>query len=137
MGRINYGPLLHDRKGITHGVRLGNQFLYDWTIFPLPLTNLRRLHFTGSTEAAGPVFCRGAFTVEEPADTFLALPGWTKGVVWLNGFNLGRYWEEKGPQRTLYVPAPRLRRGRNELIVFELHDAGARTVEFRDVSELG
>lgn len=136
MGRVNYGPLLHDRKGITHGVRLGNQFLFDWTIFPLPLTNLTRMRFTADM-TEGPAFHRGSFMVDEPADTFLALPGWTKGVVWLNGTNLGRFWEEKGPQRTLYVPAPLLHRGRNTLIVLELHAAGSRTLELRDVPELG
>jgi beta-galactosidase len=136
MGRINFGPLLHDRKGITEGVRLGQQYLFDWTIFPLPLDNLRRLRFAADAAADGPAFHRGTFAVDAPADTFLALPGWTKGVVWLNGFNMGRYWEEKGPQRTLYVPAPLLRRGRNEIVVFELHDAARRTVMFRDTPDL-
>ena len=88
-------------------------------------------------EPSGPTFYRGRFTVDKPADTFLALPGWTKGVAWLNGFNLGRYWEEKGPQRTLYVPAPRLRPGRNELVVFELHGTRSRMVTFRNTPDLG
>ena len=61
--------------------------------------------------------------MDAPADTFLALPGWTKGVAWINGFNLGRYWS-RGPQQTLYVPAPLLRPGANEVVVFELHRAG-------------
>jgi beta-galactosidase len=69
-------------------------------------------------------------------DTFLALAGWTKGVCWVNGFNLGRYWV-RGPQRTLYVPAPFLRKGENELIVFELHGTERCTVEFRDQPDLG
>jgi beta-galactosidase len=137
MARVNYGPLLHDRKGIRDGVRLGNQYLFGWTLFPLPLENLRKLKFSPASGTAGPVFYRGLFKVDEPADTFLALPGWTKGVVWLNGFNLGRYWEEKGPQHTLFVPAPLLRKGRNELIVLELHPAQNKTVEFRDTPDLG
>ncbi len=137
MGRINYGQFLHDYKGITHGVRLDNQFLFDWIIYPLPLRSLKRLRFGASDGVTGPAFYKGTFNIEEPADTFLALPGWTKGVVWLNGFNLGRFWEEKGPQRTLYVPAPKLRCGRNEIVVLELHDAGERTVEFRDSPQLG
>jgi beta-galactosidase len=137
LARVNYGPQMHDRKGITHGIRYGYQFLYDWTHYPLPLTNLRKLRFATSAETAGPRFFRGTFKVDAPADTFLALPGWTKGVVWLNGFNLGRYWEPKGPQHTLYVPAPKLKKGRNELIILELHEAGARTVEFRNTPDLG
>lgn len=137
MGRINSGPWLHDRKGISDGVRLGGQFLFDWTIFPLPMENLRKLQFNFSSESAGPIFYRGTFKVDEPADTFLALPGWTKGVVWLNGFNLGRYWEEKGPQHTLFVPAPKLRHGRNKLIIMELHNTQNRAVEFRDAPDIG
>jgi len=58
--------------------------------------------------------------IDQPRDTFLSLPGWTKGVAWVNGFNLGRYWKV-GPQQSLYVPATVLKPGRNELIVFELH----------------
>lgn len=137
MGRVNYGTRLHDRKGITEGVRIGDHYLFDWTIFPLPLTNLRKLRFGPEATVTGPAFHRGIFRVDAPADTFLALPGWTKGVAWINGFNLGRYWEAKGPQRTLYVPAPKLRRGRNELIVLELHDPGPRKAQFRDTPDLG
>ncbi len=144
MGRVNYGPQLHDRKGITEGVRLANQFLYDWTLFPLPLASLRRLHFDQNT--SGPAFHRGFFDVAVPADTYLALPGWGRGLAWINGFNLGWYWEEKGPQHTLYIPAPKLRAGRNEVIVLELgkHDGIALTmaqhtfeIEFRDTPDLG
>jgi beta-galactosidase len=64
------------------------------------------------------------------------MQGWTKGVCWINGFNLGRYWD-RGPQRTLYVPAPLLRPGENELIVFELHGVQAAVVEFVDQARLG
>ncbi|MBB6729513.1 glycoside hydrolase family 35 protein [Cohnella zeiphila] len=91
-----------------------------------------------SSEAAavGPAFYRGTFHVEEAADTFLKLEGWTKGVAYVNGFNLGRYWE-KGPQRTLYVPGPLLRAGENELVLFELHGAKTPIVTLQDFAELG
>ena len=131
MGRINYGPFLVDRKGITEGVRLGNQFLYNWKIFPLPLNNLYNLDFKDEVNKQGPAFYRGKFNIESIADTFLALPGWTKGVCFLNGFNLGRYWE-KSPQKTLYIPAPLLHKGENELIVFELHETEKPVVELKD-----
>ncbi len=129
-GRVNYGPYLHDRKGITEGVRLGNQFLFHWTIFPLPLNDVSGLPF--GTELPGseqPCFYRGRFYVDQQADTFLAMPGWIKGVCWLNGFNLGRYWQV-GPQKTLYVPGPLLRLGENELTVFELHGTSEPRAEF-------
>jgi beta-galactosidase len=91
----------------------------------------------GATQAGNcPAFFRATLNVDEPADTFLALPGWTKGVVWLNGFNLGRYWE-RGPQKTLYIPAPLLKRGANELIVLELQGRQDAHVEFRAMPELG
>jgi beta-galactosidase len=89
-----------------------------------------------STAAAGPTFYRGWFIAGEPGDTFLALPGWTKGVCWVNGHNLGRYWQ-RGPQRTLYIPAPYLVTGENELIVLELHATERPVVELRDRPELG
>ncbi|MBT3292296.1 MAG: beta-galactosidase, partial [Victivallales bacterium] len=60
---------------------------------------------------------------------------WTKGVVWINGFNLGRYWDI-GPTKTLYVPAPLLREGENELVVLELHETKTGPVEFRDEPSL-
>ncbi|WP_328806643.1 glycoside hydrolase family 35 protein [Streptacidiphilus fuscans] len=137
-GRINYGPRLEDRKGITGGVRLDGQYQFGWEIRPLPLDPLPELPFAATATSMGagqPAFHRFALDVTEPADGFLALPGWTKGVVWLNGFCLGRYWEI-GPQRTLYAPAPLWRSGRNEVVVLELHQPGAE-VELRDAPDLG
>ncbi|OPH59745.1 beta-galactosidase [Paenibacillus ferrarius] len=142
MGRVNYGPQLKDYKGITEGVRMNNQFLFDWTIYPLPLDNLEAVPFEPSTteeeeeEGDRPAFYRGEFTVEEAGDTFVRLDGWAKGVVWINGFNLGRYWE-KGPQRTLYLPAPLLKQGTNEIIVLELHHAEKAVIELTDTPDLG
>jgi beta-galactosidase len=136
MGRVNFDPALMDRKGITDGVTINNQYQFGWEVFPLPLKDLNSLKFSAAQAGNCPAFFRTVLNVDEPADTFLALPGWTKGVVWLNGFNLGRYWE-RGPQKTLYIPAPLLKRGANELIVFELHGRQQTTVEFRDAPELG
>lgn len=125
MGRINFGPWLADRKGITEGVRIGSQFLYHWTMRALPFDDLTRVPFGQLSAApfAGPTFFRGNLHIASAAqlnDTFLELPGWTKGFALINGFNLGRYWKI-GPQQSLYVPAPLLRVGDNEVVVFELH----------------
>ncbi|HNS50190.1 MAG TPA: beta-galactosidase [Anaerolineae bacterium] len=136
MGRVHFGPDLADRKGIVEGVLAGQQTLFGWTHYPLPLDDLSRLRFAPSSTMGGPAFYRGRFAVDVPRDTFLALPGWTKGVCWVNGFNLGRYWG-RVPQRTLYVPASLLSAGENELVVLELHGTERRTVEFRDLPELG
>lgn len=139
-GRINYGPYMNDPKGITEGIRLGNQFLYGWTIHTLPLASLENLSFSekGSKQAehGTPAFYKGTFHVNQTADTFLEFKGWTKGVAYLNGFNLGRYWEI-GPQQTLYIPAPLLREGENELILFELHGCEAPIVTLGDKPILG
>lgn len=140
MGRVNYGPQLADRKGITDGVRLNNQFLFDWTIYPLPLDALDGIGFAqAESESPGtelPAFYKGEWVAEEAADTFVRLEGWTKGNVWINGFHLGRYWE-KGPQRTLYLPGPLLRQGRNELVVLELHRTETAAARLEDRPDLG
>ena len=85
---------------------------------------------------AVPAFHRGTFEVDTPADTFLALPGWTKGQAWVNGFHLGRYWN-RGPQHTLYVPAPVLRPGTNELVLLELHATTGTRAQLTDTPDLG
>ncbi|MCE5168624.1 beta-galactosidase [Paenibacillus profundus] len=127
MGRVNYGPELYDRKGITHGVRLNGQFLFHWEVRNLELETLDGLRFdapASELEGEQPGFYEATLTIEgTPKDTFLRLDGWKKGVVFINGFNLGRYWEV-GPQQTLFVPAPILRKGGNDIVVFELHAAG-------------
>ncbi|QHW33160.1 beta-galactosidase [Paenibacillus rhizovicinus] len=139
LGRVNYGWKMHDPKGITEGVRLERQFLYDWTIHPLPLDDLSGLVYQPIAAAnanEGPTFYRGTFEAAELADTFLNMEGWTKGVVFINGFNLGRYWEI-GPQKTLYVPAPLLRVGDNEIVVFELHGMQEASVTMQANPDLG
>ncbi|MFI8324378.1 beta-galactosidase family protein [Streptomyces sp. NPDC085529] len=137
-GRVNYGEGVHDRKGLLGKVLLDGAELAGWSSRPLPLTSLDALPFAASAATpVGPAFHRGTFEVTEPADAFLHLDGWTKGNAWINGFALGRYWS-RGPQRSLYVPAPVLRPGTNEVVVLELHAAHrARTVDLRDAPDLG
>ncbi|MDH6111228.1 beta-galactosidase [Kitasatospora sp. MAP12-15] len=121
LGRVNYGPGLLDRKGITGGVRLGQQLLMDWSMYPLPLDDVDRLPGGEGRVADGlPVLRRAVLEVAEPLDTFVLTEGHGKGLCWINGFLLGRYWDI-GPQQTLYLPGPLLRPGRNELALLELH----------------
>ncbi|OME96722.1 MULTISPECIES: glycoside hydrolase family 35 protein [Paenibacillus] len=132
MGRVNYGPLLKDYKGITEGVRLNGQFLFHWTIYPLPLKDLSPLNFKGLEKASEtPAFYKAVFHIDQPADTFLQFDGWKKGVAYVNGNNIGRYWEV-GPQETLYIPAPFLHAGENEIIMFELHGTSQTSVYLSD-----
>lgn len=118
LGRVNYGPELHDRKGITRGVRLSNQYLAGWEIYPLDFSALPAGFDEAPKGCLGePQFFTGEFEVGELSDTFLRVEG-VHGAAWINGFCLGRYWNV-GPQETLYVPAPLLKRGMNSLTVFE------------------
>ncbi|MFF6772303.1 beta-galactosidase family protein [Streptomyces sp. NPDC012637] len=137
-GRVNYGQGIHDRKGLLGKVLLDGSELVGWTSRPLPLTALDGIPFTTTARSPlGPTFHRGTFELAGPADTFLHLDGWTKGNAWVNGFPLGRYWS-RGPQQSLYVPAPVLRAGTNEVVVLELHAAHrAHTVDFREAADLG
>ncbi|WP_309115749.1 beta-galactosidase [Saccharothrix sp.] len=120
MGRINYGPLLGEHKGIVGGVLHERQYLHGWETTPIPLDTLPNLAWGTGGTAYGPLFLGGTLTTDTPRDAYLDMAGFTKGVVWVNGFCLGRYWHI-GPQRTLYVPEPVLRRGDNQIVVLELH----------------
>ena len=119
MGHINYGPLLvDDRKGIVEPVTLGGVRLTGWEMFGLPFD--LPAHATGHFAAENrPSVYRGSFTIDSTGDTFLDMRGWNRGIVFVNGINLGRYWRV-GPQQTLYLPGVWLRRGRNEIEVFDL-----------------
>jgi len=122
LGRINFGPYLHqNNKGITESVTLNQKEIQNWQIFGFPLDNLDKVNFNSSTNISinAPSFKRAYFTVENPADTYLNFQHWGKGVVWVNGHNLGRYWNI-GPQQTIYLPAEWIKKGENEIVVFEL-----------------
>ena len=83
-------------------------------------------------------FLRGVLNIEgEPKDTFIRLDGFHHGFVTVNGFNLGRYYNDAGPQKTLYCPAPMLKTGENEILVFETDSSDRNVIEFVDVPELG
>ncbi len=121
MGHANYGKGVgKDQKGLIGPVTVNGTPLKGWEHRPVLLEDLGKLSFAkrrgGET---GPAFYRGSFTVDEAGFTFLDLRGWGKGYVWVNGHNLGRYWST-GPQRAVFVPAPWLKVGANEVIVLDL-----------------
>ncbi|MGB6875125.1 MAG: glycoside hydrolase family 35 protein [Candidatus Acidiferrales bacterium] len=132
LGRINFGPKLRDdRKGITQAVTLDGRELNGWEIYPLPMNDLVSLPFSKIT-AQAPAFYRGTFTLKQPGDTFLDVSKLGIGVAWVNGNNLGRFWNI-GPQQTLYVPGVWLKKGNNEVIIFDLqNDLGASLVGRRE-----
>jgi beta-galactosidase len=122
LGRINYGPyLLKNKKGITEKVLLNGKEVKGWQMFELPFDHVNniKLKTASKLQSSVPVLKKGYFTIDKPADTYLDFSNWGKGVVWVNGHNLGRYWEI-GPQQTVYVPVEWLKPGKNEITVFEL-----------------
>ena len=123
MGRVNFGAEVLDRKGIHGPVTLGGQVLTGWQIYNLPLDDrmLAGLKYTPDTgtRPAGPAFYRAVVKVGQPGDCFLDMRPWGKGFAWVNGHNLGRYWDI-GPQQTMYVPGPWLKPGDNEVVILDL-----------------
>ena len=130
-GRVNFGPLLPtERAGIVGDVMLAGKRLTGWYMYPLPMLAPGELRYTRQP-CSGPCFYRATFTVTTPRDTFLDTSALYKGEVWLNGHPLGRFWNV-GPEKTLYVPAPWLKPGQNEVVVFDLKGEADRKIEGSD-----
>lgn len=137
MGRVNFGPRMeHQRKGIAQCVQLDGHMHNHWLQYTLPLDNIEKVDFTKEYEKGLPGFYRFTLTVNEPADTFLAFDGWGKGCIFVNGFHIGRFWEI-GPQKRLYIPAPLLKNGQNEIIVFETDGKSCDTITLMDEPDVG
>lgn len=133
-GRINYGPqMINERKGITQGVYANERYLANWTMYAIPLGGKEVSEYVRSVNAKsvedGPVFYSAVLSVshdyESLPDTYLDTTGLGKGVVFVNGINVGRFWPEAGPQSFLYIPGVYLKKGRNDVIVFDLQPKGS------------
>ncbi|KAI5606634.1 beta-galactosidase-1-like protein precursor [Silurus asotus] len=147
MGRVNFGPKINDYKGILGNLILGNDVLSDWLIFPLDIDGVIARGWPqsgwrsdGKVEGdTGPSFYSGTLKPNGVSrDTFIKLSGWTKGQVFINGFNVGRFWSQRGPQHTLYVPASLISDSTiNNITVLELERAANhRRVVFTDRPQL-
>ncbi|BAJ30239.1 MULTISPECIES: beta-galactosidase family protein [Kitasatospora] len=134
LGRVNYGPLLGETKGVT-GVRHERQYLHGWRAEPLALDPLPAAAW-GPGAPAPETLARGTLRLDAAGDAFLAVPEGGHGYLWVNGFLLGRY-DARGPQRTLYCPGPLLRPGPNSLVLLELGTAAPARIELRAAPELG
>ncbi|XP_060106442.1 beta-galactosidase-1-like protein 2 isoform X1 [Heteronotia binoei] len=143
-GRVNYGVMLNSqRKGLIGDIFLNQTSLRNFKIYSLEMKPGFMESLRGSTSwgpipdsTEGPAFFRGTLQVQYmPQDTFLKLEGWEKGVVFVNGKNLGRYWKI-GPQETLYLPKTWLHQGNNEIVIFEERAAG-RIIQSVDLPFLG
>ena len=135
MGRINYGWNMKDEKGAVNGIRLTDRYHFGWENRSLNMENLHLLEYTkGEVSWKGrPLFLRGYLHIDgEPTDTFILPENFEKGFILVNGFNIGRYYNSAGPQKTLYVPAPLLKKGRNEIVIFETDSVNEPSVVFTD-----
>ena len=137
MGRVNFGPRMEtQRKGINRCVQINGHMHNDWDIYTLPLDNIDKVDFSKEYKEGTPAFYRFTFDVTGKGDTFLDFEGWGKGVAFINGFNLGRFWEI-GPQKRLYIPAPLLKDGENEIVIFETDGKAKDTISLKDEPDIG
>lgn len=136
-GRVNYGPQTLDSKGLRR-VLTDYAHLHGWKTVALPMEDLSRLTFGPFHTTDSPAFHRAVLHIDgQPKDTFLSMRGFHKGFVTINGINLGRYYTDAGPQYTLYVPAPFLHEGDNELILFESERTDHASLFFTDTPDFG
>ena len=133
-GRVNFGQISDETKGIGDVPPMsGNWTAKCLSLEPDDVQALPFVPLDGSNLTNRPVFRRGRLHISgAPKDTYLDSTGLTKGYMWVNGYNIGRYWETAGPQHALYCPAPFLRSGPNEGIILDLHGAGANGVLSRE-----
>uniref|UniRef100_A0A4X1V9T8 Beta-galactosidase n=1 Tax=Sus scrofa TaxID=9823 RepID=A0A4X1V9T8_PIG len=142
-GRVNYGENIdNQRKGLIGDIYLNDTPLKKFKIYSLDMKKSFFQRFTAEKwdPVPGvptlPAFFLGALSVTSfPYDTFVKLEGWEKGVVFVNGYNLGRYWNI-GPQETLYLPGVWLNEGINQVIVFEEMMQGP-VIQFMEMPYLG
>ncbi|MGL4806928.1 MAG: beta-galactosidase, partial [Bacteroidales bacterium] len=130
MGRVNFGGSIKDFKGITDKVELSYALetgstvtidLKNWKVYNLPVdySFVRNQNYEPLQTEQGPGFYRATFNLKKPGDTFINMESWGKGLVYVNGYPIGRFWEI-GPQQTLYMPGCWLKKGENEIIVFDI-----------------
>jgi beta-galactosidase len=129
MGRINFAQYMIDRKGITDRVTLNGMTLMNWKVYNLPMDwkFIYNLRSTSKNLKKPGIFFKGNFSLIQRGDTYFDVSDFTKGIIWINGHNLGRYWNI-GPQKRLYCPASWIKPGINEVIIFDLHQTDAKTV---------
>jgi beta-galactosidase len=131
-GRVNYGKAILDHKGITERVEIENGItkteLKNWLVYNFPVNYQFQKNVKFSTAAAhGPAWYKGTFKISKIGDTFLDMSTWCKGMVWVNGHNLGRFWKI-GPQQTMFLPGVWLKKGENEIIILDVEKPVKRKV---------
>jgi len=120
MGRINYGAeIVHNTKGIISPVLIDDHHISgSWKMYSLPFDSMPTVTNTVAAIKGTPAIYTASFTAAKIGDVFLQMNNWGKGIVFVNGHNLGRYWNI-GPQQTLYLPGAFIKKGKNSIVVFE------------------
>jgi len=121
-------------KGLSANPTLDGKPLTGWQIFSLPVEHPIDLP-AGKAPAAGPAFYCGSFNLDKTGETFLDLRNWGYGAVWVNGHNLGRYWDV-GAARSLYLPSPWQNKGPNQIVILELKDNPPKAMEVKGTTNL-
>lgn len=128
LGRVNYARRIYDRKGLDE-IYLGGQAIVDWDVYCMELDEAPKIKYKRSSKEY-PCFLKGTFKAEEKTDTFVDMRGFTNAIVYINGFNLGRFLK-KGPQYTLYLPGAFLK-DENEIVVLELEKTSKKGISLID-----
>ncbi len=128
LGRINYARRIYDRKGLDE-IYLGGQAIVDWTVYCMDLETAPHVKYSKKRSGA-PLFLKATFRAEQKTDTFVDMRGFSNAVVFINGFNLGRFLK-KGPQYTLYLPGTLLK-DENEIVILELEGTKKTSVSLTD-----
>lgn len=136
LGRVNYGYKLNNptqMKGIRGGVMYDIHFHQGFKHYPLTLSKeqLAAIDFDKEANPSHPSFYQSTFNLENVKDTYIDCSAYGKGVVIVNGINLGRYWD-KGPHLSLYCPKEFLNVGENDIIIFETEGKHITNVTFSD-----
>lgn len=125
MGRVNFDVAIHDRKGITDKVELltetDKRELKNWEVYSFPVAHdfAESKKYVEGEKLDAPAYYRATFELDQVGDVFLDMQTWGKGMVWVNGKAMGRFWKI-GPQQTLFMPGCWLKKGKNEIIVLDL-----------------
>ncbi|MBE1162599.1 beta-galactosidase [Dyella sp. 7MK23] len=133
-GHVGYGQAMYDFKGIVGAVTLSGEELKGWQAHSLPLDESYIAGLPPMADASSirpGMFFKAEVMLEHTGDCYLDMSAWDKGYVWVNGQLLGRYWRI-GPQQRLFCPAPWLWRGRNEILVFDMHRVSATPIRCSD-----
>lgn len=128
MGHINFAAQMIDRKGITDRVLLNGMTLMNWEVFNLPMSSQYVSALKEGTSTRPGMFFKTNVQLEQPGDCYIDMTNFEKGLLYVNGHNLGRFWNV-GPQFRLYCPGVWLKPGNNEIVIFDMHKTTPATIK--------